>query len=131
MVVTLTHRRPEELPIDRGTSKAVVRTACPGLPERLTRALGGTREPAVGQRLASAREVLAVLDGGALQRAETSLPVPKARSLPPTVYELPLYGGGAAALLLHGSSSTRSPRPTSSRSASPGCRWWRSGSARA
>ncbi|MBZ5710012.1 serine/threonine protein kinase [Nannocystis pusilla] len=102
MVVALTHRQPDELPIDPETSKVVVRSACPGLPERLARALDGMLEPAVGRRLASARDVLVVLAGDALQRRENSLPVPAARSLPPAVYKAPLYTGGAAALLLYG-----------------------------
>ncbi|MFZ6182744.1 serine/threonine-protein kinase [Nannocystis pusilla] len=102
MVVVLTHRQPDELPIDPSTSKVDVRRACPGLPERLTRALDGMLEPAVGQRFAAARDVLAVLDGEALARREPALPVPQARSLPALVYKAPLYTGGAAALLLYG-----------------------------
>lgn len=102
MVVVLSHRQPDELPLDPSTSKVDVREACPGLPERLTRALDGMLEPAVGQRLASARDVLAVLDGEVLQPRAADIPVPKARSLPAIVSRVPLYTGGAAALLLYG-----------------------------
>ncbi|MCY1008447.1 serine/threonine-protein kinase [Nannocystis pusilla] len=112
MVVVLTHRQPDELPIDPSTSKVDVRRACPGLPERLTRALDGMLEPAVGQRFAAARDVLAVLDGEALARREPALPVPQARSLPALVYKAPLYTGGAAALLLYGFLFDNSRSPT-------------------
>lgn len=101
MVVALTHRQPEELPIDPATSKVMVREACPGLPERLAAALDGMLEPAIGQRLASARDALRALDG-ALERAGPSVPVVKDRRIPALVHQIPLWGGGLATLALYG-----------------------------
>jgi serine/threonine protein kinase len=110
MMVALTHRQPDELPLDPATSKVLVREACPGLPEPLARALDGMLEPAVGQRPASAAAALALLDGAvppapasaALVPAPPTLPAPKARSLPALVYKVPLWTGSLAALALYG-----------------------------
>lgn len=102
MMVALTHRQPEELPIDAATSKVVVSEACPGLPDRLARALGGMLEPAIGQRTASAGDALRVLDGAELVRAAPATPAPKARPLPALVHKIPLYGGTLSALVLYG-----------------------------
>lgn len=102
LMVALTHRQPEDLPIDPSTSKVMVREACPGLDERLARTLDGMLEPAIGQRIATAAEALKALDGAALVRAGANVPVRKDRRLPALVHTIPLWVGGLSALALYG-----------------------------
>ncbi len=102
LMVALTHRQPEDLPIDAATSKVIVREACPGLPERLAQTLDGMLEPAIGQRIATAAEALKALDGAALVRAGVNKPVQKNRRLPALVHTIPLWTGGLTALALYG-----------------------------
>jgi serine/threonine protein kinase len=101
MVVALSHRRPEELPIDAATSKVIVAEACPGLPQRLAGTLDRMLEPAIGQRIASARDAVRALDG-ALEKVGSVAPVRKDRSLPALVWKVPLWGGGIITLALYG-----------------------------
>ena len=93
VLVALTHRPPEELPLDPGTSKVQVDEAAPGLPPRLAAALAAMLEPAVGQRPASAAEVLRALDGAALTRSPISTPAPRDSSMPTIEWKLPLWTG--------------------------------------
>jgi serine/threonine protein kinase len=99
LVVALTHRPPEDLPLDPDTSKVLVVAAVPGLPDRLARALDGMLEPAIGRRISSATAALAVLDGAALAPV-ASTPAALVRPMPPLEWKLPLWGGslGAAAI---------------------------------
>lgn len=102
LVVALTHRPPEDLPLDPDTSKVLVTTAVPGLPDRLARALDGMLAPAVGGRLASAAAVLGVLDGGAPAVPAVAASTAVARPMPALEWKIPLWGGslGAAAIYL-------------------------------
>ncbi len=102
MVVALTHRQPEDLPLDPATSKVLVDKAAPGLPPRLAEALARMLEPAVGARVASAEDALRLLDGVALAPATPVAPARQARTLPALVHQVPLYGGTVAALAFYG-----------------------------
>lgn len=102
MMVVLTHRAPEELPIDPATSKVLVRAACPGLPEPLTRALEGMLEPVVGNRLPSASAVLGVLAAAAMVPRLPGPVVPTPRRLPAAAHLGPICGAVAVAATLYG-----------------------------
>lgn len=100
LMVALTHRQPEDLPLDPDDSKVLVAAAAPGLPAPLARALGGMLEPAIGRRIASASEALRVLDGAALVPARTPLPAPS-NPMPALEWKLPLWAGGIAAASIY------------------------------
>jgi serine/threonine protein kinase len=65
MVVALTHTEPDQLPITEATGKIDLDRAAPTLSPGLRRALSAMLEPIVGQRIASADEALALLEGPA------------------------------------------------------------------
>lgn len=108
LMCALTHRTPEELPIDEQTSKVQVRAAAPHLPEPLARALEAMLEPAVGQRAASSDAVVKILDGAPLVAAGgavvpapgTAVAVRDKPSVPALVWQVPLFGGiGSAGMI--------------------------------
>lgn len=70
MLVALSHREPEALPFDEATTKVRIDEAVPGLSAGLRRVLDVMIEPVIGGRPASAKEALALLDGGALVRSK-------------------------------------------------------------
>lgn len=82
MLVALSHLEPEHLPIDEATGKVKLDEAAPGLSPGLRRALDAMLEPIVGQRVQSAGEALALLDGVALERRGAVLPAPVASGAP-------------------------------------------------
>ena len=103
----LTHRQPDELPLDESTSKVQVRVAAPHLPERLARALEAMLEPAVGQRVGSSEDVLRILEGtlipalpaGAVANAALVRSEPSVR---PVLWQVPLFGGIGVTAVLYG-----------------------------
>ena len=79
MLVALSHLEPEHLPIDEATGKVKIDEAAPGLSPGLRRVLDAMLEPIVGQRVQSAGDALALLDGGAaVARRGAVLPAPVA-----------------------------------------------------
>lgn len=108
LVVALTHRPPEELPLDPISSKVLVDAAAPGLPPRLAAVLSAMLEPAVGQRLASAAAALRALDGAALVATapatalHIATPVLPASSMPTIEWRLPLWAGTLGCAAIYG-----------------------------
>jgi serine/threonine protein kinase len=72
MLTALTHQDPSALPVDEQTGKVNLRLAAPNLSSGLFSSLSAMLEPAVGRRVASAKEALALLNGFArLQELST------------------------------------------------------------
>ena len=101
MMVALTHRAPEDLPLDPGTSKVLVAAAAPGLGDRFAQLLSAMLEPAIGQRIASAADALRALDGAALVTPSSVVPAPRRGPMRALEWRLPLWGGGLGAALVY------------------------------
>jgi serine/threonine protein kinase len=102
MMVALTHRPPEALPLDERTSKVLVRAAAPHLPARLAAALEAMLEPAVGQRVATAEAALTLLDGAALARTDATSLERREPAVHPAVWRVPIVTGGVSAAAIYG-----------------------------
>jgi serine/threonine protein kinase len=63
VLVVASHREPEELPMDDATAKVDLSALSLALAPKTLAVLDRMIEPIVGQRIASARECLAILDG--------------------------------------------------------------------
>jgi hypothetical protein len=82
VMTTITHAAgPDALPIHPATSKVDVHAASPHLPGHLVRALDAMLEPAVGARVPTARQALALLDPRVLRRGPALPELPVASAL--------------------------------------------------